>query len=540
MITSPKWSACVKREAARLWTAICILFGIPTASLAAQKPTPALPDPVIQRIWSEGMEHSRLPALAHVLLDSIGPRLAGSPAMDAGRRWLLATYEAWGIPARNERYGSWKGWQRGVSHVDMLSPRVRSLEGTLLAWSRGTRGAVTAPAVLLPEVHDQAAFDAWLPAARGKLVLISAAEPSCRPSASWERWGLPESVERDRAARSLSDSLWKTRLRFAGGSLDSVGARLGRAGAAGVITAYWSGGWGTTKVFDAPVGGPPAFVLGCEDYGLVYRLAESGTAPVLRVEGDARELGEVPVFNTIAEMKGSEKPDEYVLLSAHFDSWDGASGATDNGTGTLIMLEAMRLLRTAYPHPKRTIIVGHWGGEEQGHNGSRSFAVDHPEIVQKIYAGFNHDYGTGRIERIALEGFVDAGEHVARWLSRVPLELGAGVGMENPGLPGPGGSDYATFDCRGIPVFNLISTDWDYDDYTWHTNRDSFDKISFDDLERSATLVAMLAYQASEDPRAFSRAQRQLFPVDEQTGKAGSWPSCGAPDRSWTEGLRSR
>jgi hypothetical protein len=495
---------------------------------------------VIERIWSEGMQHSHIPALAHVLLDSIGPRLAGSPAMSAGRRWLLATYAAEGIPALDEKYGSWKGWQRGISHVEMLSPRTRALEGTLLAWSAATNGEVKAPAVLLPDVPDQTSFDSWLASARGKIVLVSPAEPSCRPASSWTRWGLPESVEHERLARDRADSLWKIRLRFAGGSLDSVGARLARAGVAALLTAYWSGGWGTTKVFDAPVGGPPSFVLGCEDYGLVYRLAESGATPLIRVEGEARDLGEVPVYNTVAELKGRERPDEYVLLSAHFDSWDGASGATDNGTGTLIMLEAMRLLRTAYPHPRRTIMAAHWGGEEQGHNGSRSFAVDHPEIVQKIYAGFNHDYGTGRIERIALEGFVDAGEHVARWLSRVPLELGESVTMENPGLPGPGGSDYATFDCRGLPVFNLISTDWDYDDYTWHTDRDSFDKISFDDLERSATLVAMLAYQAAEDPRPFSRARREVFPVDPETGKAGGWPACGSPDRSWTEGLRSR
>lgn len=460
--------------------------------------------------------------------------------MNSGRSWLLATYEAWGIPARNERYGSWKGWRRGISHLDMLSPRVRSLEGMLLAWSRGTSGPITAPVVMLPDVHDQAAFDAWLPSARGKLVLISAAAPSCRPASSWQRWGLSKAVARERRERTLADSLWDVRIHFAGGSLDSVGTRLARAGAAGLLTGYWSGGWGTTKVFDAPVGGPPAFVLGCEDYGLVYRLAEGGPPPVLRVEGDAKELGEVPVFNTLAELKGVEHPDEYVLLSAHFDSWDGASGATDNGTGTLIMLEAMRLLQIAYPKPSRTILVGHWGGEEQGHNGSRSFAVDHPEIVKNIYAGFNHDYGTGRIERIALEGFVDAGEHAARWLSRMPLELSDSVALENPGLPGPGGSDYATFDCRGIPVFNLVSTDWDYDDYTWHTNRDSFDKISFDDLERSAVTVAMLAYQASEDPRPLSRERRQLFPVEDGAGDPASWPTCGAPDRSWSEGLRSR
>jgi hypothetical protein len=228
--------------AVSLWAAVCIPIGIPAgaplaAQAAAHAATPALPDPVIERIWNEGMEHSRLPTLAHVLLDSIGPRLAGSPAMNAGRRWLLATYKAWGIPARDERYGSWKGWQRGTSRVELLAPRVRSLEGVILAWSRSTNGVVTAPAVLLPDVRDQAAFDEWLPTARGKLVLISAAEPSCRPAASWGRWGLPESAERERLARDRADSLWKIRLGFAGGALDSVGARLARAGAAGLLTA---------------------------------------------------------------------------------------------------------------------------------------------------------------------------------------------------------------------------------------------------------------------------------------------------------------
>ena len=122
----------MKRASTLVSSGFCILFGILAGTpLTAQDATPALPDPVIDRIWSEGMQHSQLPALAHVLLDSIGPRLAGSPAMDSARRWLLSTYGSWGIPARNERYGSWKGWERGISHVDMLSPRQRALEATL-------------------------------------------------------------------------------------------------------------------------------------------------------------------------------------------------------------------------------------------------------------------------------------------------------------------------------------------------------------------------------------------------------------------------
>jgi Zn-dependent M28 family amino/carboxypeptidase len=119
---------------------------------------------------------------------------------------------------------------------------------------------------------------------------------------------------------------------------------------------------------------------------MLYRLTEKNQHPQIRVNATSRALGEVPVYNTIGTIKGSEKPNEYILLSAHFDSGDGSQGATDNGTGTITMMEAMRILKLAYPNPKRTIMVGHWPGEEQGLNGSRAFAYDHPEIVRAIQA----------------------------------------------------------------------------------------------------------------------------------------------------------
>src|SRR5690606_13654410 len=129
--------------------------------------------------------------------------------------------------------------------------------------------------------------------------------------------------------------------------------------------------------------------LSLEDYGLLYRLTESGNTPKLTIRAESKFTGMVPTFNTIAEIKGTEKPDEYVILSAHFDSWDGGTGATDNGTGTLVMMEAMRILKKLYPNPKRTILVGHWGSEEQGLNGSAAFVADHPEIVNNVQAVFN-------------------------------------------------------------------------------------------------------------------------------------------------------
>src|SRR5207253_9632665 len=137
-------------------------------------------------------------------------------------------------------------------------------------------------------------------------------------------------------------------------------------------------------------------VVSCEDYGLVARLARTGKSPRLRVNAESEMIGPAPVLSTIAELPGTDHPDEYVVLSAHFDSWDGSSGATDNGTGTLTMMEAMRILKQAYPKPKRTIRVGHWTGEEVGLVGSKAYREDHPEVLAGLQAVFNNDNGTGR------------------------------------------------------------------------------------------------------------------------------------------------
>jgi Zn-dependent M28 family amino/carboxypeptidase len=243
------------------------------------------------------------------------------------------------------------------------------------------------------------------------------------------------------------------------------------------------------------------------------------------------------VFNTIAEIRGVEKPDEYVMLSAHFDSWDGASGATDNGTGTITMLEAARLLSIAYPRPKRTIIIGHWSGEEQGLNGSRAWAADHPEVVQHLQALFNQDNGTGRVQTISTQGLLGAGPLFAGWFGRLPTELTADIKLQIPGTPGSGGTDNASFVCYGAPAFGLGSLPWEYFTYTWHTNRDTFDKIVFDELKQNATLAAMLVYLASEDPQTMPR-DRRVMPVDPATGVPRAWPDCSRPARTSAESQR--
>jgi hypothetical protein len=521
---------------------IAVLILLAAASVTGAAQTFPTNDGVLRRIWALGMDSSRTWELAQALFDSVGPRLTGTPNQRAGNDWLLARYREWGIPARNEQYGTWKGWRRGPTHIDLMTPRVRTLEGTMLAWSPGTGGKdVTAPVVILPEVGDAGAFDKWLPNVKGKFVLVSFAEPTCRPDSQWRRYAAPGSFERMDSARTRARNAWVERVRNTGASLQlgtgTLGERLEVAGAAGVISSRWSQGFGVNKIFDTKNQRVPAVDLSCEDYGLVYRLADRNQNPSLRLRAEAELPGEVPVFNTIAEMKGSEKPNEFVLLSAHFDSWDAGSGATDNGTGTITMLEAMRILKKAYPNPKRTIVVGHWSGEEQGLVGSRSFAADHPEIVKGLQAQFNQDNGTGRVVNIASGGLVDATPFFARWLSRVPEEITRFITFRFVGTPAGGGSDNASFACYGAPGFGLGALDWEYGTYTWHTNRDTFDKIVFDDLKNNATLTAMLAYLASEDPQTTPR-ERRVMPVDQRTGQQTTWPACQKPPRKSSESTR--
>src|SRR5206468_7245162 len=158
-----------------------------------------------------------------------------------------------------------------------------------------------------------------------------------------------------------------------------------------------------------------------------YRLAENKQNPIIEVTAESQALGEVPVFNVVGEIKGSQLPNEYVMLSAHFDSWDGGSGATDNGTGTITMLEAMRILKQVYPKPKRTILVGHWSGEEEGEVGSSAFREDHPDVMKGLQALFNQDNGTGRIVRVGAAGLPDADVHIRGWLDKLPTEIKAQV-----------------------------------------------------------------------------------------------------------------
>lgn len=486
---------------------------------------------VIDAIIQEANNGGILQKMAHELMDGIGPRLVGSPKMQQAHDWAKSTYTNWGIEARNEKWGEWRGWERGVSHIDMLHPWVKSLEGTQLAWSPGTKGKpVTAELIIIPDVKDSLAFREWLPRVKGKFVMISMMQPTGRPDYNWEEFGTKETFEKMKKERTALTEAWRKRLSKTGLKPKELALELEKAGAAGIIGSYWSSGFGVNKIFSAHTKSIPTVDIALEDYGLLYRLVESGRNPRISIQADSKETGIVPTYNTVAEMKSAVNPGEYVMLSAHFDSWDGATGATDNGTGTLVMMEAMRILKKVYPNPKRTILAGHWGSEEQGLNGSRAFVEDHPEIVNNMQALFNQDNGTGRVVNIGGAGFLHSYDYIGRWLSKVPSDFKKGLETKFPGSPAGGGSDNASFVAAGVPAFNLSSNSWLYGSYTWHTNRDTYDKIVFDDLQNNAILTAILVYMACEDQAKTSR-EKIVLPVNTRTGEPGKWPEQRKPTR---------
>ena len=214
---------------------ISILSALPGGAAAQAFPTN---DPVIRRMWEVGIENSQTEQLAHHLINVIGPRLAGTPNLAAAQDWLVDLYGSWGVSARKEEYGTWRGWQQGVLHVDMLEPRVRTLEARLLAWSPSTDGPIEGEVALPPEGLTEETAQEWLRSVRGKFVLMSAPEPMCRAPQELQRYARPETVERLDEARTASFRGWAARIAPLGNprqleaTIDEAGALGGQQTAA--------------------------------------------------------------------------------------------------------------------------------------------------------------------------------------------------------------------------------------------------------------------------------------------------------------------
>lgn len=486
---------------------------------------------VREQIIKEANNNSQLEQLAFELLDVVGPRLVGTPQMTKANEWTVGKFKAWGIDAEMQQFGEWHGWERGISHIDMTYPRLKSLAGTQLAWSPSTNGkAVEGEVIIIPEFTDQLTYEAWLPQVKGKYVLTSMYQPTGRPDHNWKEFARPESFELMNKERSEATAAFQKNIAKTNMSANSLPAALEEAGALGIVSSFWSKEFGANKIFGARTKDVPSVDVSLEDYGMLYRLAKNNMNPKIRIETSSKSLGTVPSFNTIATIKGTEFPDEYVILSAHLDSWEGGSGATDNGTGVIAMMEVARVLKKVLPNPRRSILIGLWGSEEQGLNGSRAFVLDNPAVIEKTQAVFNLDNGTGRVANIGGSGFVHAYDFMGRWMDAVPSEITRDIKTTFPGTPGGGGSDHSSFVAAGVPAFMLSSLSWGYFTNTWHTNIDTYDKIVFDDLKYNVILTAIMTYMATEEDKLVDREQRVL-PAD-RSGKPGTWPKIHQPRRS--------
>lgn len=487
-------------------------------------------NPTVENFLNETNSRSELEQLAFELLDEIGPRLVGSPQMKVSHDWAVNAFKNWGISANNEEFGTWRAWERGISHIDMVSPYAKSLDAMQLAWSPATKKPILAEVIAMPVFNSEAEFKSWLPKVKGKIVLMSQKQEFGRSDYQYKEYGTEETYQKIKQENKASSEAWKKSLETTGYNQNSLPLVLEENGAAAVAISNWTGIMGSNRIFGAKTKNIPMIDISNEEYNQLYRLAEKGKLPKLSIDVKSKFNGTTPVYNTIAEIKGKEKPNEYVILSAHLDSWDGGQGATDNGTGVITVMEAARLLQKFYPNNKRTILVCLWGSEEQGLNGSRAFVEDHPEIVKNTQAVFNFDSGTGRITRINGGGFEKSYDFLSRWLNAVPENISKEIETTFPGWPSSGGSDHASFLAHGAPAFMMGSLDWGYFGYTWHTQRDTYDKIVFDDLKYNTVLAATLAYMASEESEMVSR-ERRIMPLDDQ-GKSTEWPSPQKAQRS--------
>ncbi len=479
-----------------------------------------------QRLRDEEFSHSQIAEMGEYLFDVIGPRLTGSSGMRTANEWTADRLKSWGLEnVTVEPWGTFgRGWERVNYYGMILTPWVQPLNAEQLAWSGSTRGTVTGRAVAV-DVADHAALDS-LRAMHGKLknafVLLGAPrtiEPmwaqvatrfdadiffdTARPNRGGDSPNSPEERARRiamfRAMRAIRDSavdilqhegvaavLFESRRNYT--LLDPQG---------GPNREFAD----TTKAEANPV---PALTVGEEQYDQMWRDVQRGVPVTIKADIKNKFLtDDLKAYNTLGEIPGTDLKDQYVMIGAHLDSWFGGSGATDNGAGTLVMMEAMRLLKQLNLQPRRTIRIGLWSGEEQGLLGSRGWVKDHPDLLPKISAYLNLDNGTGKIRGVWDQMNSQVDPIFAELL--IPFrDLGV-IGVRHGNT---GGTDHLSFDAAGVPGFNFIQDPIDYGTETHHTTADTYDRLQIADLEQAAVVVAYTAYEIAMRDEMMPRKQQ--------------------------------
>jgi carboxypeptidase Q len=490
------------------------------------------------RIRKEGLENSQIMETMYYLSDVYGPRLTGSPNFDNSAKWAVKQMESWGMVNGKLEPWEWgrEGWLNEKASGHIISPVKDNLVFEVLAWTPSTKGTVTAPAVLVETPQQpmaEAEFAKYLADLTGKvkgaIVLVGGA----RTPAFVEVEGNKRTDDAVARARYLppdpNAAADAGRGRGRGGNAAGGGRGGGRgAGAAETGPGMLTPGQMTQRINDVilknaavrvndafrrhqqiiafSAGGYnaaatlPTVVLANEHYGRIARMLAHGTPVTLEFTIVNRTYpGAKTSYNATAEIRGTDKVDEVVMMGGHLDSWHSSTGATDNAIGCAIMMEAARILRAIGVQPRRTIRVALWGGEEQGLLGSQAYVAQHfgtyenpkPEFA-KFSAYFNIDTGTGRLRGASVFGPPEA----AMVLSQIfkPFEefgiFGAGTGRSR----NRGGTDSTSFNEAGLAGIGGSLDGIEYNSHTHHTNLDSYERIVVDDVKKNAVITASLMY----------------------------------------------
>src|SRR2546421_5585884 len=498
---------------------------------------------LLEHIRKEEQNNSQIMKTEHMLTDVYGPRLTGSPNHKGAADWAIKQMTAWGLS--NAHLEPWDfghvGWlnERFTGHI--ISPVKDVLSCEVLSWTPGTRGVVTAKAyqMILPDRPSQeqltAYFETQKAKVRGRIVMagkhtivpVNLNPPAKRltDEQAQQRYGpnarggfptpTPTPTPVPGAPKPLTNRQIDEQL---DAFLKTHGALI-RVNDAGrefrQIRAFNNRTFDVDRVL-------PTVVMSNEDYGRISRILADGTGVMLEFDIVNRIYPEGKTsYNTIAEIPGTDKADEVIMLGGHLDSWHAATGATDNAIGCAIMMEAMRILKTLNVKPRRTIRVALWSGEEEGLLGSQAYvkahfgAFENPKPGYEKFGGyFNIDSGTGRVRGAGVFGPPEAANIIRKLLE--PFKEDGVVGAVASRSRNLGGSDNTSFNQAGLPGIGMGQDPIEYQSNTWHTNLDTYERILEDDVRKDAVEVAWCVYQlAMRDdllPR-FAKADMPALPL---------------------------
>jgi carboxypeptidase Q len=446
---------------------------------------------VTQAILEEIEKRSELMANIEYLCDMIGPRLTGSPNLTKANKWTKDKFQQYGLS--NAHLESWmidRAWTRGEAKGRVVVPVEQRILLESSGWSPSTEGPMRGPVV-----HVKAQSTDELTAYKGKLkgawILLS--EVSVQPTPKQAKPTNLDAEMKKRIAQFMKMRTFRPELRKFLVSEGIAGILIDSNKEHGLVNMT-----GASSNF-SPAEIPEAF-LTTESYGLIWRLLKRGPVEIEIDLKNTFSSGEVEVFNTVADIPGSEKSDEVVIIGGHIDSWDLGTGATDDGTGIMAVLEAARALKAVGVKPKRTIRCVLFSGEEEGLHGSRAYVKAHEKEMSKISGVLVHDMGTGRVKSIGLQGRFDLLEQMVGVIE--PFK--EAVSLDELSMRTMMGTDHLSFLPHGVPAFAVVQDEAEYRK-THHTESDTYDKVYPDEINQGAKVLAAWAYGVAMLPDILPR-----------------------------------